>query len=154
MKKIEPRSAFSPGVQLWMLAGREHSGWARRLDWYLNFQLARAELPRTRSTSDGLKQLTELAELDFPEIAVSPNAALMIASSSLVPNHQTIVVGFTNLPEWCRALHVAWTKLNAPTVRVLLPRDLRANEFAKHWPNTKSLDDLEVVEEEEGSAWS
>jgi hypothetical protein len=154
MQEKDLLTALSPGAQLWFVPPLEASHWAKRIDWYLGFQIRRAGPHQPANFSPELHNLVETLEVDVPMMRLAKEAPLMIASETLLPNHQTVVVPLaatgvsdesTAFAQWTLACHRIWQGLGQPLVRVFLPDRLSAQAFAAKWPQKDALDDLQVV---------
>jgi hypothetical protein len=67
----------------------------------------------------------------------------MVASSSLLPNHQTVVI--PEVDDWVGACFRIWKGLNEPSVRVFLPPGLTRAAFEKKWPGDVAHGSVEIV---------
>jgi hypothetical protein len=135
IKIMTSPTAFSPGAQLWVTPQPDQSPWTKRIDWYLNMQMRRAEKHNHRSIHNHLKrtlQENELPEFDFPATNHSP---LLIASQGHLPVDAIVKVPFVDSQEqWFLVLRKIWTDLERPQVRLFLPANLTVEEVKKHWP--------------------
>lgn len=158
-QSLDALSALASGVDLWVVPDLDHSKWARRIDWYLNFQIVRARphvLPRLSSK---LNEILASAEFTAPEVSVSPSAPLLVASQDLLPNRATVVVpwseGENSQREWVRRCHALWRDLSKPyapnglSARFFLPGQLSSDAFLKAWPKEDSSASVQVVAETE-----
>lgn len=150
LKNLDALTALSPGADLWIVADLGHSKWTRKIDWYLNFQLMRAEPRKAPEISDELRKVMDTWEFDPPTIAVRPTAPLMVASSQLLPNSKTVMVPFTaDAGEWVRRCHQVWMELQRPSLRLFLPEALSNGDVEKAWPKSDRTDHIEFVSEKE-----
>jgi hypothetical protein len=135
---IDSANALTPGCEVWMVAGLNESAWTRRIDWYLNFQMVRAEPHRAPELSEDLKRILQTSEMDAPVVTHAPWAPLMVASAGLLPNSKTIQVRSSpdGAPEkWVKSCHSIWSKLGRPRSRIFLPDRMRVDVFEKVWPS-------------------
>ncbi len=135
--------AFSSGTPLWIIADLESSLWAKKLDWYLNFQLRRARLHQSPSLSEHTKQ--KLSDWGFtaPEMQ-SPAATLMIASAKLLPNEFTVqikTIGKSNHEKWASECLKLIQNLQVRKARIFLPAKMTPEDFKSALRKTaKTLD--------------
>jgi hypothetical protein len=141
MQDRDALTALSPGAQLWLIPSLDISAWSRRIDWYLGFQIRRARPYRRFDFGPDMRQLMEVYEEHIPKIPRTENAPLMVASSSLLPNHQTVVI--PESPDWVAVCHRVWKDLDEPATRVFLPPKMTRKAFEAAWPEAGSP--LEVV---------
>jgi hypothetical protein len=146
MKTLDVAEAFSNGRITWIVADLEHSKWSQRIDWYLNFQITRAEPHRPASFAPELQEIIEKWEFEAPAVRLSAVAPLMIASPELVPNHQTVVVPVKGAEaEWVLACHRVWVGLGRPPLRLFLPEGFKAPSVSSRWPKADEDADIELV---------
>lgn len=104
--------ALQAGADLWVLPDLEQSEWARKIDWYLNFQLARASTHSTLKHSDELSAVVQKWEFDPPDVEVANQLPLMVASSDLLPNHSTVLLPLGgDVKSWTKRIFDLWRKL-------------------------------------------
>ncbi len=134
LKTVDSLTALSPGCDLWIVAEAQHSRWARKLDWYLNFQIQRAGLHKSRELSPEIQKVIQDCEVELPEIGTFRSAPLMIASENLLPNSKTIVVPqIQDAAGWVEACFKIWDDLGRPLTRVFLPDEMKAEAFNRAW---------------------
>ena len=149
MKTIDAVSALSPGRVTWIVPDLERSRWAQRIDWYLNYQIARAEPHVPASFAPELQDVIEKWEFEAPTVRLNGAAPLMIASSGLIPNHQTIVLPVrSGEAEWILASHRVWVGLGRPPTRIYLPSGVSTAVFEGRWPKGDAEADLEIVDDQ------
>lgn len=136
---VDALSALSPGADLWVLADLEYSRWAKKIDWYLNFQMARATPRHAVGPSAGLNELLSKIEFEAPEITVNEKAPLMIASGEFLPNRSTVVIPIDHgldaaaRKDWVDRCHRVWSGLGRPNLRVFLPGPVSTEQFMGEW---------------------
>jgi hypothetical protein len=131
---LDDSDAFAEGAPLWILASLEQSLWTRKLDWYLNLQLLRAEPHRPQHLSDFLKQLLAQQELAPLLSSVSAQSPLMIAAQAFVPTDQIVILFETETKPWVQSAHHIWNKLGKPATRLFLPDFVSAANLNNVWP--------------------
>jgi len=148
MKTIGLPEALSNGRTTWIVGDLEHSKWAQRLDWYLNFQMTRSEPHKPASFAPDLQEIIEKWEFEAPAVRLNPVSPLMIASPELVPNHQTVIVPVRGPEaEWVLACHRVWVGLGRPPARIFLPEGFRSASVESRWPKADQEGDVELVPE-------
>jgi hypothetical protein len=143
MQDRDTLTALSPGAQLWLIPSLEVSTWSRRIDWYLGFQIRRALPHRRFEFGPDMRQLMESFEAPITKIPRTDQAPLMVASESLLPNHQTVVIPPSD--DWVGMCHRVWKGLDEPVTRIFLPPGLTRAEFEKKWPSDAEHGSVEVV---------
>ncbi|MEO0336962.1 MAG: hypothetical protein AAF202_11235 [Pseudomonadota bacterium] len=135
IKELTSPSAFSQGAQLWITPQPELSPWTKRIDWYLNMQMRRAEKHQHKMISPQIMRTledNELPNFDFPMVADSP---LLIASQGRLPVEAIVKVPFhKDTKAWIENLRTIWVELGRPQVRVFLPEQLSVEDVAPLWP--------------------
>ncbi|MES2965365.1 MAG: hypothetical protein V4760_15890 [Bdellovibrionota bacterium] len=148
MTTLEASQALSNGRITWLVPDLEHSKWAQRIDWYLNFQITRAEPHRPASFAPELQEIMEKWEFEAPAVRLNSVAPLMIASPELVPNHQTVVIPVRGSEaEWVLSCHRVWVGLGRPAVRLFLPEGFKTSSVESRWPKADAEADVELVGE-------
>jgi hypothetical protein len=146
---LSENEAWSEGAKLWVVGELASSKWARRVDWYLGFQILRATSHKTRDLSPELQETLKSLELSSPDTQVNEKTPLMVGSAQLLPNEITVQIPNAASPaEWIERCQKLWQNLNKPSMRVFLPRDFSEKEFAAAWKRRADLDhSLSVVVE-------
>lgn len=145
MKVLDQLTAFSPAADLWILPDLENSDWARKIDWYLNYQIQRSLPHRPAEFSKDLVEVIERSEFIAPTVIIDPEAPLMVSCADLVPAKQAVVVpAKTTEGDWVSTCHRVWVGLGRPSVRVFLPKKLGPSSFQKLWPK-QDADAVEVL---------
>ncbi len=148
MTVLQSPDALSNGRITWIVSDLEHSKWAQTIDWYLNFQITRAEPHRPASFAPELQEIIEKWEFEAPAVRLNQVTPLMIASSELVPSHHTVVVPVRGSEaEWVLSCHRVWVGLGRPPVRIFLPNGFKAASVESRWPKADSDADVELVPE-------
>ena len=149
--------ALSDGANLWIIADLAHSGWAKKLDWYLNFQLRRASLHKSKKISERAQEKIANWGFDLEKLTKSAKsfdrekASLMIASHRLLPNRLTVQIPFieNSTSNWVQECVKVLRDLKQSQVRIFLPQNVSRAEFTKA-ASLKSSDgnfSFELVEE-------
>jgi hypothetical protein len=150
LKSLDSLTALAPGCDLWIVADPSHSKWTRKIDWYLNFQLQRAQTHQSPRKSGELDRVLDSLELDAPVVELKPLAPLMVASARLLPNRQTVLVPLSDdIEGWVKRCHEVWQSMNRPTTRVFLPDSVQPEAFGGRWPSKDAVGAIELVPERE-----
>ncbi len=154
MQDRDALTALSPGVPLWLIPPLDVSAWSKRIDWYLGFQIRRAHPYRRFDFGPDMRQLMESYEEVIPKIARTEEAPLMVASSQMLPNRQTVVIPFAAAGAgpaagagvaWVETCYRVWKGLDQPATRVFLPPNLTRDQFSKAWPGDESHAAVEII---------
>jgi hypothetical protein len=139
--------ALSAGAEVWVVPEIEKSGWTKRVDWALGFQIAKAEPHNTVVLSEALKALMDEVEFDLRPVRVAKDAPMMFATEGRLPNRMTlrILVSDTD-KEWVRQTKSVWEGLKRPSLRVFLPIGMSPAEFSKVWGDPQ---EVQLVADEE-----
>jgi len=145
---------WSGGYDFWFVADPEHSLWARKIDWYLNFQLMKANRHQPLAIAPELQAIAQKNEMDVPalEMLVDPSylrLPLLLACGNLLPVRTLIVVPFSESAEsqvsdWSRTCLKIWQNLNRPKVRVFLPNGVGFEDFRADW-HQEFAHDIDLV---------
>lgn len=126
--------AFGSGSDLWIVPDPEESEIASRIDWYLNFQIAKSKVHETKKMSPSLEESIQTHDLVLPQIVKVEDAPLLIASEQRFPNRMVVEMKVREKPKaWIDEIQKLWAQLDRPKLRVFLPRDLSPEEFQKQW---------------------
>ncbi len=142
-KILSAHTALVPGSDLWVLPQLTESYWTERINWYLNFQISRAESHKSKALSD--LQIQEIHEFDLPHFEPQNNIpnALLIGSRDSLPNSQTIVLKFNqDIEVWLKDIQHIWSALGQPKIRIFAPKKIKAENISQIWTEEK----LSIVE--------
>ncbi|MEK6554448.1 MAG: hypothetical protein AABZ31_04340 [Bdellovibrionota bacterium] len=92
--------SFGPGSNLWIVPPPEESDVARRIDWYLNFQMAKSKKHVRFEMHNDLKKLIEDHSLRLPELPNAENAPLMISASNSFPCDMIVQLKHEDENKW------------------------------------------------------
>lgn len=122
---------YTEGSDFWVVADKKVSSWTLKLDWYVNFLMAKTDKVERHELSSNLKKILEEEELEFPKIAISKNPNLYIATKNLLPCLGLLVIPNSSLEtkNWLEEIKRKWENLNKPSLRVFLPKGFDAKEF-------------------------
>jgi len=148
MQILFKAKALSPGADLWIVPEPLQSPEVRKLDWYLNFQLARTLHHKPQTLSADLKNLllqNELPELKFGEGQAGQQACL-ISAENFLPTRMVLMLPLKKpFEHWLKQAQLLWTNLGKPNVRVFLPTEIEADEIRDLWPQPNGQTQLSVV---------
>ena len=80
IRSLDPKTSLASGCDLWIVTEAARSKWARKIDWYLNFQILRASLHESKTISPELQAVMEKWDFEAPDVGAGSEAPLMIAS--------------------------------------------------------------------------
>lgn len=123
VRTLDLLQAFSPGADLWIVGNLDHSTWARKIDWYLHFQLLRAETHQAPQLSKELKTILEQWDFQAPHLQMDEKRdPLMVASRDFLPNKLTLQVPEQDKERaWIETCSELWRKLGRPATRIFVP---------------------------------
>ncbi len=122
---------YSEGSHLWVIPDKTTSNWSQTLDWYLNFQIAKAHSFKRPEICDQLQEILQDEEIENIVVPSQDGKPLLIASPKHLPNLMTVVLSFDekNSEVWLDGIHKTWLELGKPSMRVFLPRQLSESAF-------------------------
>jgi hypothetical protein len=137
---LSQASALNPGADLWVVADLNHSKWTSKLDWHLNFQIAKASRHKSPELSPFLKEALEQTGQQELRFDVD-GAPLLIQSESLLPNKWILIVPYAgDMKAWLSRISKAWTDLKKPSIRIFLPTGQSASQVTQFEDITLVLD--------------
>jgi hypothetical protein len=145
IKTLSRAQAFSHGAQMWVTAQPEASPLYKKMDWYLNFQLSKAQFRKKAELSPQLITFLNENKLDMLAQAKSAPDILLISAAKNFPTKFVVVNKLKDKKKWVQELHQTWLGLERPELRVFLPTDFTADEFKTNWPKG-AADDITVVQ--------
>jgi hypothetical protein len=137
--RLNENEAFGPGANLWIVGDLAQSAWSRKLDWYLNLLILKAEPHRPLVVSPQIRTILqdqELESLDRP-LNLNATAPLMVATPGYVPAEQVVVLYETQATAWIQSGRRVWDNLGRPAVRLFLPPFLPPAKLA--WEDDSSV---------------
>ena len=150
LKVLYKSGALGAGADIWVLPSFNKTTWARNIDWYLNFQLSKAQICQPKPIDAELKNLIKDGPLeDMPSWPPHPlahsEAPLLVASSQLLPNRAVIQLPLENGKKWTTRVYKIWKQLDKPSLRLFLPRTLSERDFEFYWPEPVQIESIAVV---------
>lgn len=147
IQKLSQAGAFGSGSELWILPQVEKSVWARKIDWYLNFQISRAKDHTPHRPRPELNEILSQNEQEFVEYTTDESTRpLLVASHSHLPNEMTLELPFHEEPQhWVKQAHTHWDQLRRPTLRVFLPPGMPMDDFIQLWPEPSTSVEITLV---------
>lgn len=139
--------ALSEGSTLWVVGDLNSSAWAKKINWYLNFQLRRAKFHKTREMPQELRTVLQTWDVEAPELKLDSSAPLLVESSKLLPNQITVQL-FNNrtFDSWVDEAIQVWNDLQRPSVRVFLPFEKTVSELTSRWKLPEAVSGTYVQE--------
>jgi len=133
------------------LSDPKSSGFSRKIDFYLNFQMARSEQGCKTPLPKRLQEiLTENQMEELLEFKTAPPHHL-VATKRTLPCSQVVFIPFQNSAEqWLKDVMRVWVKLGSPTLRIFVPPAAGKVDVQKHLPEkarpltTFVLGDLQI----------
>ena len=143
---LSQASALNPGSDLWIVPDAGNSRWSVKIDWYLNFQICKAERHVSRALPEFVSDVLSETGLEKPALKYSPQAPLLIPSENLLPNKWVAVLPLhKNYTQWVSDIARTWASLHNPTLRVFLPPGQNAGSFNELWQSHHKFEDFTVV---------
>lgn len=141
---LSQASSLNPGAELWILPQEDQSNWYARLDWYLNFTLARIELKPEMKISAFLEAVNQECNLEL--LNVNPKEPLLISVNQWLPARWVLILPYKeDLQNWTDAIVNQVGSLKTGSLRVFLPRGKRFDEAQPYFEASGLPSDLTVV---------
>ena len=126
---LNRRNALRAGAHLWVISDLKTSGWARKINWYLNFQIYKFKKVKELSKA----QIASLKDSGFEFTNISSkSSSLLISSEKLLTNKKTLVIEFSDINSWVEVAKKYWEGLNKPTLRFFTPDAVNVDELKSH----------------------
>jgi hypothetical protein len=122
VQKLSQNAAFGAGSHLWIFADPKISAFSRVIDFYLNFQMAKAEKLDRKSLPQRLIEILKSNQLD--ELTTLPEYRnhWLISTRRKLPCYQVVVIPFGNSKQqWVQEAVQVWQNLKNPSLRLFLP---------------------------------
>ncbi len=152
IEKLHPFHALKSGAQIWFIPEKNISGWARFLDWHINFLIAQSNLRTKRDLSGILKGI--LSEEDIQHhLDLKPQyEQALLSTQNYLPNTSTVMIrNFKDIDSWTEQIFLSLKQLKPRSVRIFLPKGVDANQFIK---STKdNFEDLQVTVVEDSTTY-
>ncbi len=143
---LSQASALKQGAQLWVLPDISNSRWTVKIDWYLNFQICKAQRHTLRELPDFVEKVITDTGIEKPAIKYDEHSTLLIASEHLLPNKWVALVPVhKNYAQWAKQVFETWASLQTPSLRVFLPAGYSAGDFNEHWRSHDKFEDFTIV---------
>jgi hypothetical protein len=146
--ELSGSEALAPGAQLWLLPDLQSSNWAKKIDWYLNFQILRADHYKTFEPSPELLSTAHSFDFDVPQMASRALSPLLIASQNRLPNHMTACISFAragSLPNWVKESQSVVAQLACTNFRIFLPKEASLHDFYLYWKSNDQFSSQDSV---------
>ena len=143
---LSQASSFNSGADMWVVPERKNSSLVSKLDWYLNFQLAKTTQHQPLALPARVHEILDQCELKDYDFTSNEQDCLMIVSQNLVPAHWVVVIKDSeNFETWVNTIFEKWRGLSYPSLRVFLPRGQDASQFEKLWKAAGGTEQLSLV---------
>lgn len=147
---VDPQ-AFSAGADLWIVPERKKSKLVQKIDWYLNFQIAKSVQHQSKTLSEDILDILKSCALQGQkgyDFVPTDSEALMILSAAHLPNRWVMIVrGSDDLETWLKTAVQKWKKMNSPSLRIFLPEGQSKAEVAKLWKRLGGDENVSLIEE-------
>jgi hypothetical protein len=132
--KLSESVAFSEGSDLWVFCDPAHSAFARKIDFYLNFQMARTQKFQPKPFAAGLQSILKDNQLEELQLAPSASACCLISTRRALPCRYVVVVLWNQSEQgWIEETRKVWQKLGSPSLRLFLPKAMAAFDMNLGW---------------------
>ena len=139
LQKLSDPMAFVSGAELWLLPDAKHSHWTRKIDWYLNFQAARALTQQAPTLDPGFLQLLQEEQLATPTTSANSEAPLMISTAHRLPARYVVQVLYHGkLKTWLKHVCLVWQQMDTPAARIFLPISETFNDCLEAWDQVEA----------------
>lgn len=146
VQTISQANSYNPGADLWVLSPLEQSHSTQRLDWYLNFQIAKADFHQQKNMSEELEIIIRECDLELYNYLPQNNDGLLINVKHLLPARWALVQPILNpFPSWVEKIHFYWKSLQQPSLRIFLPKEKTTSDFNSHWAQLSSFENYGIV---------
>jgi hypothetical protein len=143
-----PASALAPGADLWIVPERKQSSLTQKIDWYLNFQIAKSVQHQSQDLSPIVGEILRSCALKNYDFLHEDSDALLILSTRTLPNRWVMVLkGSSDLNDWLQIALQKWKKMNSPSLRIFLPEGARTSEVSRIWKKLGGSDNVTFIEE-------
>lgn len=126
---------FSNPCDLWVLPPPRASAWFARVDWYLNWQLAKGVAYSGLHLPNEVLRLSEDYEVPLPPVVqMESTAPLLVLSHGRLPTGKCVVVDAKAFGKgWLEQVHEICLNLDAKSVHIFLPAKMDLDEAKKAW---------------------
>lgn len=118
---LPTQSALGFGADIWILPEPQSSLWTRKMDWYLNGLISKAESRTPLELPLGLKQVLREEEIDVMMVP-KHEGLLMVSGDRFLPCQKVIVQQFSGgLKSWLKRVIEQACRSGSGQLRVFLP---------------------------------
>src|SRR5690606_36925124 len=89
-------SAFNPGHDLWVVTDPSASRWTLRLDWYLNFQVVRAQSHQSLAMPTEIDGILREIEWTPPAPKAKESSPLLVSCEGRLPARWVAMIPHSN----------------------------------------------------------
>jgi len=115
-------SSLSEGAPFWFIHPRAKSAWTRKIDWLINFQLARATLWQRPTISTFLKEELADRESEFEVKSFDNSSDLIVSVKAFLPAKAIIQIDIDDSSKWLERVDEVSSQIGANIYRVF-PKD-------------------------------
>jgi hypothetical protein len=121
-QKLSQTAAFAAGSDLWIFGDPTSSAFARKIDFYLNFQIARSEGTERKVLSPALLAILKANDLEELNQSTAVPQRWLVSTRRKLPCLQVVVIpAKKHGPEWVQEALKIWNNLRTPSLRLFLP---------------------------------
>jgi hypothetical protein len=137
--------ALGPGAMLWVLPSGDESDWKIQIDWYLNFQISKAQKYKFSEPDPEFSKFLDNYEIIVKRSKTGEN--IFIACENLLPCQMLTLIPIENnsLELWIQKVCETWIQLQRPSFRIFLPNNFPVIRFYEMWPEKSLNIDLTLV---------
>lgn len=148
-RTLSQAGSLTAGSEVWVLPKPKDSSWTRKIDWYVNGLITRAEIHSPAPLPAELEKILKEEELPTMTHSLPDSSPLLLSSSLFLPNRTTVILDSSrDMTQWISSIKNIWESLNARSLRVFLPKGLSPETFLKNFtpPKLRLPQDEEPIE--------
>ena|GEM_PF-3277409 len=130
IEELPNNMVYKEGSEFWVAADKAHSSWAHKLDWYINFLIAKVSQVKRQELSPELQTILSEEQIEAPKNIHFEKPNLYLATRQFLPNQALMIIPYfeNNIP-WLEELERVWLDLGKPSLRVFLPKGMQKESF-------------------------
>lgn len=127
---LTPFTALSTAADLWVVSDIQKSRWTQEIDYYINFQITRAQ-NRTRQAMDPQLQKIMTKESVEGSIDAVAGPLMIVPHSNNLPAKCILYLNATD--DWFEKANDVWNNLKRPSVKLFLPASFAHKSIRGDW---------------------